>query len=182
MVRLDPGTGESSRVERYLVANDIGRAINPMLVEGQIVGGFAQGLGGALFEEFRYDESRASLCRPPSPTTSSPPSPKCPKVDVLIAEDAPSPLNPLGVKGAGEGGTNGVGAAIASAVDDALRQPGAITTPADPATPPFTPPAAGGRAMKPPVFDYHAPTTHRRSRQLCWARWTMPACSPAASR
>jgi carbon-monoxide dehydrogenase large subunit len=125
VVRLDRGTGEV-RVERYLVANDVGRAINPMLVEGQIVGGFAQGLGGALFEEFCYDESGQPL----STTFADyliPSLSEMPPVDVLIAEDAPSPLNPLGVKGAGEGGTNGVGAAIASAVDDALRQPGAVT-------------------------------------------------------
>ena len=50
-----------------------------------------------------------------------------PEVDVLITEDAPSPLNPLGVKGAGEGGTNAVGAAIAAAIDDALGIPGAVT-------------------------------------------------------
>jgi CO/xanthine dehydrogenase Mo-binding subunit len=125
VVRLDRGTGEV-RVERYLVANDVGRAINPMLVEGQIVGGFAQGLGGSLFEEFRYDEAGQPL----STTLADyliPSLSEMPPVDVLIAEDAPSPLNPLGVKGAGEGGTNGVGAAIAAAVDDALRQPGAIT-------------------------------------------------------
>jgi aerobic carbon-monoxide dehydrogenase large subunit len=125
LVRVDRATGEV-RVERYLVANDVGRAINPMLVEGQIVGGFAQGLGGALFEEFRYDESGQPL----STTFADyllPTLAEMPPVDVLIAEDAPSPLNPLGVKGAGEGGTNGVGAAIAAAVDDALQQPGAIT-------------------------------------------------------
>ena len=50
-----------------------------------------------------------------------------PDVDVIISEDAPSPLNPLGVKGAGEGGTNAVGATLAAAIDDALRMPGAIT-------------------------------------------------------
>jgi CO/xanthine dehydrogenase Mo-binding subunit len=126
VVVLDRGTG-AVRVERYLIANDIGRAINPMLVEGQIVGGFAQGLGGALFEEFRYDEQGQPLC-----TTFAdyliPTLAEMPQVDVLIAEDAPSPLNPLGVKGAGEGGTNAVGATIASAVDDALRRPGAITS------------------------------------------------------
>ena len=125
LVRIDRDTG-AVRVERYLVANDIGRAINPMLVEGQIVGGFAQGLGGALLEEFRYDAKGQPL----STTLADylmPTAAEMPAVDVLIAEDAPSPLNPLGVKGAGEGGTNAVGAAIASAVDDALRQPGAIT-------------------------------------------------------
>jgi CO/xanthine dehydrogenase Mo-binding subunit len=112
LVRLDPGTGEV-RVERYLIANDIGRAINPALVEGQIVGGLAQGIGGALFEEFRYDE----WGQPLSTTFADyliPTLAEMPQSDVLIAEDAPSPLNPLGVKGAGEGGVNGVGAAIAA--------------------------------------------------------------------
>ncbi|MCR0982716.1 xanthine dehydrogenase family protein molybdopterin-binding subunit [Roseomonas populi] len=125
-IRIDAGTGGVT-VERYLVANDIGRAINPMLVEGQIVGGLAQGLGGALLEEFRYDPSGQPL----STTLADyliPTIAEMPEVDVLIAEDAPSPLNPLGVKGAGEGGTNGAGACIASAVDDALRRPGAITS------------------------------------------------------
>ncbi|HEY8612152.1 MAG TPA: xanthine dehydrogenase family protein molybdopterin-binding subunit, partial [Roseomonas sp.] len=126
LLRIDRGTGGVA-VERYLVVNDIGRAINPMLVEGQIVGGFAQGLGGALYEEFRYDPNGQPL----STTFADyliPTIAEMPDVDVLITEDAPSPLNPLGVKGAGEGGTNAVGAAIASAVDDALRQPGAITS------------------------------------------------------
>ncbi|HTH98956.1 MAG TPA: molybdopterin cofactor-binding domain-containing protein, partial [Stellaceae bacterium] len=125
-IRIDRETGET-RVERYLIANDIGRAINPMLVEGQIVGGFAQGLGGALFEEFCYDEQGQPL----STTFADyliPTIAEVPPVDVLIAEEAPSPLNPLGVKGAGEGGTNAVGAAIASAIDDALGRPGAITS------------------------------------------------------
>jgi len=133
LLRIDRDTG-AVHVERYLVANDIGRAINPMLVEGQIVGGFAQGLGGALYEEFRYDAEGQPL----STTFADyliPTAAEMPKVDVLIAEDAPSPLNPLGVKGAGEGGTNAVGAAIASAVDDALRRPGVITAlPIVPAT------------------------------------------------
>ncbi len=124
-LRIDRDTGEV-RVERYLVAYDIGRAINPMLVEGQIAGGFAQGLGGALFEEFRYDDEGQPL----STTFADyliPTMAEVPPVEVLIAEDAPSPLNPLGVKGAGEGGTNAVGAAIAAAVDDALGRPGAVT-------------------------------------------------------
>ncbi len=125
VVRLDEGTGQV-RVERYLVAYDVGRAVNPMLVEGQIAGGVAQGLGGALFEEFRYDATGQPLSTTFAdyliPTVS-----EIPELDVLITEDAPSPLNPLGVKGAGEGGINGVGAAIAAAVDDALGRPGAIT-------------------------------------------------------
>ena len=125
VVRVDRETGGVA-VERYLVAYDVGRAVNPMLVEGQIAGGFAQGLGGALLEEFLYDDRGEPLSVNFAdylmPTTR-----EVPPLDVLITEDAPSPLNPLGLKGAGEGGANAVGAAIASAIDDAIGIPGAIT-------------------------------------------------------
>jgi len=124
-VVLDAGTG-GVKVEKYLVAYDVGRAVNPKMVEGQIIGGLAQGLGGALYEQFTYSQDGQPLS-----TTFADylmiTANEMPQVDVLITEDAPSPLNPLGMKGAGEGGTNAVGAAIAAAVDDALRQPGAIT-------------------------------------------------------
>jgi aerobic carbon-monoxide dehydrogenase large subunit len=86
----------------------------------------AQGLGGALFEEFRYD----SRGEPISATFADylmPTAREIPPIAVLISEDAPSPLNSLGVKGAGEGGANAVGAAVAAAIDDALGQPGAVT-------------------------------------------------------
>jgi CO/xanthine dehydrogenase Mo-binding subunit len=124
-VAIDRDTG-ALKVERYLIAYDIGRAVNPMLVEGQLVGGFAQGLGGALSEEFIYDDGGA----PVSITFADYlvlTAHEVPPVDVLLTQDAPSPLNPLGVKGAGEGGVNAVGAAIASAIDDALGRPGAVT-------------------------------------------------------
>ena len=113
-------------VERYLVAYDIGKAINPMLVDGQIVGGVAQGIGGALYEEFSYDD-RGEPLAVTFADYLMPTAREVPAVDVIITEDAPSPLNPMGLKGAGEGGANAVGAAIASAIDDALGQPGAIT-------------------------------------------------------
>jgi aerobic carbon-monoxide dehydrogenase large subunit len=125
VVRIDRDTG-AVMVERYFVAYDIGKAVNPMLVEGQIAGGVAQGLGGALFEEFRYD----ARGEPISVTFADyllPTSREIPPIEVLISEDAPSPLNSLGVKGAGEGGANAVGAAIAAAIDDALGWPGAVT-------------------------------------------------------
>lgn len=125
VVRIDPGTGEVT-VERFLIGYDIGRAINPMLVDGQLVGGFAQGLGGALFEEFRYD----SRGEPLSVTLADyllPTINEMPEVDVLVTEEAPSPANPLGLKSVGEGGITGVGAAIATAIDDALGIPGAVT-------------------------------------------------------
>jgi carbon-monoxide dehydrogenase large subunit/6-hydroxypseudooxynicotine dehydrogenase subunit gamma len=125
VVNVERATGVV-KVERYLLGYDIGRAINPMLVDGQLVGGFAQGLGGALYEEFLYDESGQPL----SVTLADyliPTAHEVPPVETLVTEDAPSPLNPLGLKGAGEGGITGVGACIASAVDDALGIPGAVT-------------------------------------------------------
>jgi aerobic carbon-monoxide dehydrogenase large subunit len=125
VVQVNRETG-GVRVERYVIAYDIGRAINPALVEGQIVGGFAQGLGGALMEEFTYNESGDPLA-----TTLAdylvPTVRETPMVEVILREDHASPLNPLGIKGAGESGITGVGAAIASAIDDAIGLPGAIT-------------------------------------------------------
>ena len=126
LVTIDRGTG-AVNVEKMLIAFDVGRAINPVLVRGQIVGGFAQGLGGALFEEFQYDERGQPL----SVTFADylmPTAHEIPKVDVLITEDAPSTTNPLGIKGAGEGGIAAVGAAIASAVNDALGGIATVTS------------------------------------------------------
>ncbi len=125
MVSIDRETA-AIKVERYVIAYDIGRAINPLLVRGQILGGFVQGLGGALYEEFLYDPSGEPL----SVTFADyliPTMAEVPPVDVLIAEDAPSTRNPLGIKGAGESGIAAVGAAIASAVEDALGVPGSVT-------------------------------------------------------
>ena len=126
VVRVDNATG-GVQLERLVIGCDIGRAVNPMLVEGQLAGGAVQGIGGALYEELSYDENGQPLATTFAdyliPTAAEVP----PAIDVLITEDAPSPLNPLGVKGAGEGGINAVGAAIAAALDDALGRPLAIT-------------------------------------------------------
>lgn len=125
VVRVDPETGEAT-VERFLIAYDVGRAINPMLVEGQLLGGFVQGLGGALYEEFRYDERGEPL----SVTLADyllPTVRETPAVEILVTEDAPSPLNPLGIKSVGEGGITGAGAAIAAAIDEAIGLPSAVT-------------------------------------------------------
>ena len=86
-----------------------------------------QGLGGALLEEFVYSERGDPLC-----VTFAdyllPGAHETPKnVEIILTEEAPSPLNPLGIKGAGESGITGVGAAIASAIDDAIGRPGAVT-------------------------------------------------------
>jgi carbon-monoxide dehydrogenase large subunit/6-hydroxypseudooxynicotine dehydrogenase subunit gamma len=125
VARIDRDTGAIT-VERFMVAYDVGRAVNPMLIEGQLVGGCAQGLGGALSEEFRYDGNGEPL----SVTFADylmPTLGDVPDVEVLLTEDHPSPHHPLGLKGAGEGGINGVGGAIAAAIDDALGMPGAVT-------------------------------------------------------
>ena len=117
-VEVDTETG-AVEVASYTIGYDVGRAINPVLVEGQIVGGAAQGIGGALLEELAYDEEgqlvAGSFMDYLLPTAS-----EVPHVDVLITEDAPTTRNPLGAKGAGEGGTAAVGAAIANAIADAL--------------------------------------------------------------
>ena len=126
VVAVDRGTGNLS-IERFIVGYDVGRALNPTLVEGQIAGGVAQGIGGAVYEEFLYGEDGTPQC-----TTFMdyliPTVLEIPDVETLVTEDAPSPINPLGVKGAGEGGTTAVAAAVASAVDDALRIPDSIVS------------------------------------------------------
>lgn len=123
-VEIDPASGGVT-VLRYFVAYEIGRAINPQLVQGQLVGGVAQGIGGALFEEFVYDEGGQ-----PQATTFMdyllPTVSEMPPVGTLVAEDAPPVDNPLGAMGAGEGGTTGCGAALADAVEDALQRNGAV--------------------------------------------------------
>jgi aerobic carbon-monoxide dehydrogenase large subunit len=124
-VEIDPETG-GVEIGRYFIAYEVGRAVNPTLVEGQLIGGAAQGIGGALLEEFRYDDSGQPLAATfidyLEPTAA-----EVPRVETLICEDAPSPDNPLGLKGAGEGGAVGCGAAITSAIEDALGMPGAIS-------------------------------------------------------
>ena len=124
-VRVDADTGGVT-IERYAIAYDVGRAVNPKLVEGQIAGGLAQGIGGALLEEFLYDDNGEPLCVSFADYLM-PTAREIPALSILVTEDAPSPLNPLGLKGAGEGGANPVGAAIASAIDDAIGVPSAVT-------------------------------------------------------
>ncbi len=123
-VAVDPETG-GCRVVKYVVAYDVGRAVNPQLVDGQLVGAAAQGIGGTLLEEFVYDD----FGQPLASTFMDylmPTAAEVPDVETLIFEEAPSPLNPLGVKGAGEGGLTASGAAIAAAIDDAIGSPLAV--------------------------------------------------------
>jgi len=118
MVEVDFETGGVT-ILRYVTAHDCGTVINKMMVEGQVAGGVAHGVGNALFEWMRYDEQAQPL------TVNfgeylMPLATETPRVEQVHME-SPTPLNPLGVKGAGEGGTNPAAAAIASAVEDALR-------------------------------------------------------------
>ncbi len=116
-VEVDVGTG-GVRIVRYLVVNDSGRLINPMIVEGQIVGGVAHGIGNALFEWMGYDESGQ-----PVTTTFAeyllPTAPVVPNVEI-VHHETPSTVNPLGVKGVGEAGVIPAAAAVMSAIESAL--------------------------------------------------------------
>ena len=116
-VEVDIETG-AVKIVRYTVAHDCGRVINPLVVDGQVIGGVAHGVGNALFERMVYDEN----AQPVSTNFGEyllPLATDVPRVD-LVHLETPSPLNPLGVKGAGEGGTIPAIAAIASAVENAL--------------------------------------------------------------
>jgi carbon-monoxide dehydrogenase large subunit len=117
-VDVDKETGKIEILD-YLVTEDVGRKINPMIIEGQMAGGLAQGIGGALLEEFVYNEDGQPLA-----TTFMdylmPTAMEMPKAQFISTEDFPSPHNPLGVKGAGEGGITAAGAALANAVSNAL--------------------------------------------------------------
>ena len=118
IVNVDPETGELD-VEKYIVAHDCGRVINPAVVDGQICGGVAQGLGQALLEELTYDADgqllNSSLADYMIPTADC-----MPHIEIIHSE-TPSTVNPTGVKGVGESGAIGPTAAIANALEDAVR-------------------------------------------------------------
>jgi aerobic carbon-monoxide dehydrogenase large subunit len=117
VVETDPDTAEI-KILRYCVVHDCGTLINPRIVEGQIHGGVAQGVGGALYERMAYDDAgqlqNASFMDFLMPYVSE--VPRAIEIDHL---ETPSPLNPLGLKGAGEAGVIPGAAAIASAIEDA---------------------------------------------------------------
>jgi carbon-monoxide dehydrogenase large subunit len=117
------------------VVHDCGTVINPMIVEGQVIGGIAQGLGGTLFEEILYDDAGQPMIHGFSeylmPTAAD-----MPGTIHAGGMESPSPLNPFGMKGAGEGGTTGSVAAITSAIADALAPLGVRVTSDGPFTPP----------------------------------------------
>jgi carbon-monoxide dehydrogenase large subunit len=118
-VEVDIDTGLVN-ILRYSVAHDCGTMINPMIVDGQIVGGVVHGIGNALFEQMVYDDDGQ-----PQTTTYAdyllPLAPEMPRIDI-VHQVTPSPLNPLGLKGAGEGGTIPAAAAVVAAIENALVQ------------------------------------------------------------
>src|SRR6266478_151156 len=124
-VEVDVGTGHVTLL-RYVVAHDCGKVINPLIVEGQVHGGVAQGVGGALYEEMVYDEQgqllTGSLMDYLIPTAM-----EVPPLETVHLE-FPSPRNPLGMKGLGEGGAISPPAAIANAIEDALEPLGVRLT------------------------------------------------------
>jgi carbon-monoxide dehydrogenase large subunit len=119
IVEIDPETAQLE-VKKYVVVHDCGTVINPMIVEGQIHGGVAHGIGNAFYEQLVYDESgqlkTASFMDYLLPTALD-----VPKIETAHVE-TPSPLNPLGVKGVGEAGAIPVGALYAQAIEDALAE------------------------------------------------------------
>jgi aerobic carbon-monoxide dehydrogenase large subunit len=116
-VEVDVGTGHV-KLLRYVVAHDCGKVINPLIVEGQVHGGVAQGVGGALFEEMVYD-GEGQLLTGTLMDYLIPTAMELPPVETVHLE-YPSPRNPLGAKGLGEGGAISPPAAIANAIEDAL--------------------------------------------------------------
>jgi len=162
LVEVDPGSG-SVEVRRYVIAEDCGTVINPMIVDGQVVGGVAQGLGAALLEEITYG-SDGQLLSGSFMDYLIPTAGEMPPVEITHLV-TPSTVHELGTKGIGEGGTIGSTAAIANAIADALSVPDG--------TLPFTPDRimnllrgaaplrAGGRAKPDPAAP---PSIRARTR------------------
>lgn len=125
VVEVDPATGEV-KILRYVVVDDCGTVINPMVVHGQVVGGTAQGIGGALLEHLIYDEN-GQLLTGTLVDYLLPTSTDVPDIEV-VSLHTPSPVTPLGMKGVGEGGAIAPGACLGNAVSDALAPYGAAVS------------------------------------------------------
>jgi carbon-monoxide dehydrogenase large subunit len=117
LVEVEPETG-NVEVKKYVAVDDCGKVINPLLVDGQLQGGIAQGLGQALYEGVVYDEN-GQLLTGSLMDYALPRAANLPRLQ-LARTETPSPVNPLGIKGIGEAGTIGSTPAVVSAVVDAL--------------------------------------------------------------
>jgi carbon-monoxide dehydrogenase large subunit len=131
-VEIDPETGEVA-LDRYTVVDDIGTVVNPLLARGQIMGGVAQGVGQALSEDIVYDRESGQLLTGTLLDYGIPRADTMPAVAVDFSP-VPSPTNPLGVKGVGEGGTVAATPTVMNAILEALSPLG-VTDLAMPATP-----------------------------------------------
>jgi aerobic carbon-monoxide dehydrogenase large subunit len=120
-VEIDPETGVV-RLINHCVVDDIGTVINPMVVEGQVHGGLAQGIGQVLLEHTAVDPQSGQVLAGSFMDYALPRADDLPRFHTETDESQPYPLNPLGAKGCGESGTIGAPAAIMNAVLDALRQ------------------------------------------------------------
>jgi carbon-monoxide dehydrogenase large subunit len=122
-ITVDAKLGRIEIVD-YVVVQDVGRAVNPLTVRGQVLGSLVQGLGGAVLEDLKYDENgqflTGSLADYLLPTATDFPNLRC-----VVLDNYPSPINPLGAKGAGEGGIIAAGGCLANAVANALQSLGA---------------------------------------------------------
>jgi carbon-monoxide dehydrogenase large subunit len=132
-VEVDPETGQAA-LARYTIVDDVGRALNPLICEGQLHGGLAQGIGQALAEHVVYDRASGQLLSSTFAEYGMPRGDDLPSFTVALAE-IPCTTNPLGVKGLGEVGSVGAPPAVIHAILDALRPLGveAIDMPAIPA-------------------------------------------------
>jgi carbon-monoxide dehydrogenase large subunit len=131
-VEVDPDTG-AVEVERYYIVDDVGRALNPMIIEGQVHGGTAQGIGQALLENVVYDRQSGQLLTGSFMDYGMPRADMFPVLESAL-EEIPAKTNPLGVKGIGESGTIGAPPAVMNAIIDALKPLG-VTDLSMPATP-----------------------------------------------
>jgi CO/xanthine dehydrogenase Mo-binding subunit len=150
ILEIDPQTSDLT-ILKYAVVHDCGNLINPMIVEGQIHGGVAQGIGGAWYEKMFYDE-HGQLLNASFMDFLMPYATEVPRGIAIDHLETPSPLNPLGVKGAGEAGTIPVAAVFASAIEDATG----VTVDAMPLSPSdlhelraATTPATSGQGVEP---------------------------------
>ena len=133
MVEVDRETG-ATKVLKYVAVDDVGRVLNPLIVEGQVQGGVIQGISQAFLEQIVYDEDGQLLTSTLSeyliPSTDTSPTIEC------YRTETPSPLNPLGLKGVGEAGTIAATPTVANAVEDALSSYG-VTVERLPLTPSY---------------------------------------------
>ena len=137
-VELDPATG-LVQLLAFTVADDFGRVLNPLLVEGQAHGGVAQGIGQALCEGAAWDEESGQPLTGSFMDYQLPRASDLPMFETVLNDGAPTPSNPLGVKGAGEAGAVGATPAVVFAIRDALREAGASEAAIEALEPPFTP-------------------------------------------